>query len=184
MVSLDHETFRTQISSLMTDAAHEAKVELLPNDVAFSIRGDYVIANALIAPPENVPIEEADKLFLLYLSFPRDHEISKTIPTGFYVVERMPDQKNPRARIVNVEGKAVLEVPLNVIRSEYPAGQGWEGSYTLTKEPVTHNQAILEQSQAMLYRDIVLQGHGTICYPRAGVWYWIWIVIVATQRLA
>lgn len=74
MGPLDLDSFRGELATLMADAARQAKVEPLPNDIAFSVRGDYVVVNELIAPPENVPIEEADKLLLLYLSFPQDND--------------------------------------------------------------------------------------------------------------
>jgi hypothetical protein len=180
MQTLDLDAFRDELTSLMQEAAKQARVELLPGDIAFSVRGDCVIANALIAPPENVPMEEADKIFLLYLSLPPDNDLSTKIPTGCYVVERVPDQKSPRARVVNLEGAPVLEVPLNVIKTELPPEYGW-GTGTPTRVPVTHSQAIIEQSRETLYRVTVLQGHGTICYPDDGVWYWTWIVIVVIE---
>jgi hypothetical protein len=165
------------ITALMKDAARQAKVELLPEDIAFSVRGDIVVANALIAPPENVRIEEADKIFLLYLSLPVDSDLAKQVPTGFYIVERETYGKNPRAKLVNLEGKSVLEVPLNIIRTELPPERGWAPPLP-AKEPVTTAKAVIEQSQVTLYRDVVIEGHGTICYPRDGVWYWIWITII------
>jgi hypothetical protein len=70
----DLDTFRSELATLMADAARQAKVDLLPNGIAFSFQSDCVVVNELIAPPENVPIEEADKLFLHHLSFPQDND--------------------------------------------------------------------------------------------------------------
>lgn len=178
MQRLHLNTFRDEVTAMMREAAERAKVDLLPVDIAFSVRGDFVVANALIAPPENVPVEEADKIFLVYLSFPADHDLSKKIPSGCYTVERVPDQKNPRARVVNLEGEPVLQLPLNVIKTELPPGYGWEQSSASAAEPITNAQAIIEQQQASLYRNLVIQAHGIICYPGAGVWYWTWVIIV------
>lgn len=178
MQQLDLDTFRDELTTLMGEAARQAQIELLPNDIAFSVRGDCVVANALIAPPENVPIEQADKMFLVYLSFPADHDLAKKVPSGCYTVERVPDQKSPRARLVNLEGKPVLELPLNIIKTELPPQYGWEQSSTPTKEPITIAQAIIEQSQESLYRDTAIVVHGVICYPNDGVWYWTWIRII------
>jgi len=123
-------------------------------------------AHALIAPPENVPIEQADKLFLVYLSFPADQDLAKKVPSGFYTIERMPDQPILRARVVNLEGKPVLELPLNIIKTEYSpeyaSEYGWGKSNIPRKEPITSAQALIEQSQIPLYRDIVIQAHGIL----------------------
>ena len=184
MQSLNLDAFRTQLNSLMTNAARQVQVQLHPTDIAFSVRGGCVVAAALIAPPNDVPIEESEKVFLLYLSLPEGHAMATKIPSGCYTVERIPEQKNPRARLVNLEGKAVMELPLNIVKTELPPTYGWEPTDIPAKEPVTHVQATIEQSQASLYRDIVIEGHGTICYPRAGVWYWTWVVIVIVTRAA
>jgi hypothetical protein len=179
------ENLREDITSSMTQAAKRAKVELLPGDIALSVRGDYVIANAFIAPPKGVAIEQANKLFLVYLSFPKNHSYAKKVPSGFYIIERVEHQNIPRAKVVSLEGHTVLELPLNIIKTEMPpekysgsAPYSGERQAALPGEPVTVAQAIIEQSQVNLYRNIVLQGHGVICYPRDGVWYWTWIVIV------
>lgn len=50
--------------------------------------------------------------------------------------------------------------------------------YLWSVQPFTKSQALIEQSQYTLYRRTILTGHGIICYPRAGVWCWTWMVIV------
>ena len=159
----------------MPNVAREAKVDLLPVDIALAVRGEYVIVNALIAPPDGTRPEYAQKMFLVYLSLPEKHEMAKKIPKGCYIIERIPDSPTPRARVVNLKGESVHEVPLNIIRTELPP-ESYEGGGG--DEPILHSQAIIEQYHPTLYRDIVLQGYGIICYPTAGVWYWTWVVIV------
>ena len=65
------DSFRREVVDQLHAAAHELKVELLPIDIAVSVRGEYVVANALIAPPHGTRPEYADKMFLMYLSLPR-----------------------------------------------------------------------------------------------------------------
>jgi hypothetical protein len=167
------DSFRSEVSDRLKEAACEAKVDLLPVDVALSIRDEYVIANALIAPPNGTRPEYAQKMFLVYLSLPEKHEMAKKIPKGCYIIERIPDAPNPRARVVNLKGETVHELPLNIIRTELPPDSyQWVGG----DGPVQYSQAIIEQSHATLYRDVAIQAHGIICYP--GVWYWTWVVIV------
>jgi hypothetical protein len=144
---------------------------LLTGDVAFSVRGDYVIATALIAPPRDVALEEADQLFFVYLSFAPGHHYAEKVPTGYYTIERMAGQKNPRAKVVNLKGKTVLELPLNIRKIEMPPPK-WG---TPPKEQVTVAQATIEQSQATLYQELRIQAHRVLCYPRDGVWYWTWV---------
>jgi hypothetical protein len=184
MQPLDLIAFQDRLTTLMGEAAKQAKVDLLPEDVAFSVRGDCAIANALIAPPENVPIEEADKLFLLYLSLPRDGDLAEKVPNGSYVVERVPEQTNPRARLVDLGGKPVLEVPLHVVETHMPPEWVRNESYTPTKEPITRAEAHIEQQRENLYRNIIIEAHETDCYPRSGVWYWRWIVIIIYESKA
>lgn len=162
------EAFRDNFSASMKEAAKQAKVKLLNDEVSVAVRGDFVIANALIAPPKNVPIEEADRLFFVYLSFPAKHVFAKKIPSGFYAIERMAKQKNPRAKVVNLEGKTVLELPLNVRKIETTAEE-WD-----TQEKLAVAQATIEQAHETLYQSTRIQAHGVLCYPRDGVWYWIW----------
>jgi hypothetical protein len=170
------EDFRNSLADSMKEAAKRSKVVLHTDEIAISVRGDYVVANSLIAPPKGVPIEEADQMFFVFLSFPANHPFAKKIPTGFYTIERIPKQTIPRAKVINLEGKTVMEVPLNIRKIEMSPPK----YATPPKEKVTAAQATIEQSAATLYQDIVIHAHGTICYPRDGVWYWIWIVIVVT----
>jgi hypothetical protein len=167
------DSFRREIIGEMRTAAREAKVELLPVDIAVSVRGEYVIANALIAPPDGTPPEYADKMFLMYLSFPEKDAMARKIPSGCYVVERIPNSPTPQAKLVNLRGETVLEMPLNRVRTELPPkAYQWVSG----EPPIIHSQAHIEQAYATLYRDIIIEGHGIICYP--GVWYWTWVIIV------
>lgn len=167
------DSFRSEIVGRLQEAAREAKVELLPVDVAVSVRGEYVVANALIAPRNGWAPEYADKMFLVYLSLPEKHKMAKKIPRGCYVIERIPDSPTPQAKLVNLRGEAVLELPLNRVRTELPqeAYQWVSGD-----PPIVHSQAHIEQAYATLYRDVIIEAHGIICYP--GVWYWTWVIIV------
>lgn len=165
------EAFRDNFATSMQEAARRAHVKLLTGDVAVAVRGDYVIANAFMAPPKDVPIEEADRMFFVYLSFPAHHAYAKKVPSGFYTIERVPKQKNPRAKVVNLEGKTVLELPLNIRKIELsPPTYG-----TPPKEDITVAQATIEQSQETLYQDTRVQAHGVRCHWSIGVWYWIWV---------
>lgn len=168
--------FRSEVVDRIHQAAREAKVELLPVDIAVSIRGDCVVANALIAPPPGTAPEHAEKMFLMYLSFPENHEMSKKIPSGCYIVERIHNSPT-QAMLVSLKGDVVKLLPLNRVRTELPPGAyKWESG----KPPVIHSQAHIEQAYATLYRDVVIEGHGVICYP--GVWYWTWVIIVIVLR--
>lgn len=171
------DSFRSEVVAQLQEAAREAKVELLPVDIAVSVRGEYVVANALIAPPAGTAPEHAEKMFLMYLSLPENHEMAKKIPKGCYIIQRIPNSPTPQAILVNLKGEAVLLLPLNRVRTELPPGAyQWESA----KSPVIHSQAHIEQAYATLYRDIIIEGHGIICYP--GVWYWTWVVIVIVVR--
>jgi hypothetical protein len=170
------DSFRREVINQMQEAAREAKVELLPIDIAVSVRGELVVANAVIAPPYGTRIEYADKLFLLYVSLPEEHEMAKKLPKGCYVVERVRHSPPSRARLVNLKGEVVLEVPLNQVRTELPP-EAYQ--WTSGEPPVVHSQAHIEQAYATLYRDVIIEGHGVICYP--GVWYWTWIIIVIVE---
>jgi hypothetical protein len=163
--------FRDEFATSIKEAAKRANVQLLDGDVAVSVRGDYVIANALIAPPKDVPIEEADRMFFVYLSLPANHPHAKKIPSGFYTIERMPEQKIPRAKVVNLEGKTVLELPLNIRKIEMPPPK-WSAP---PKDDVSVAQATIEQSQATLYQDTLIQAHRVRCHWSIGVWYWTWV---------
>lgn len=167
-------TFGNEFIASMKEAAKRADIQLAPVDIAVSVQGDYVIATALIAPPRNVPFEQRDKLFFLYLSFPEGHKMAKQFPYGYYVVERLENQTSPLAKIVDLHGKTVMELPLNIIKSDFPPEEYGEKA----KEPVTVAQAYIEQSRETLYRIRVFGAHGVICYPTSGVWYWTWVVIV------
>lgn len=167
------DSLRYEIAGRLQEAAREAGVELLPTDIAVSVRGEYVVANAIIAPPSGTRPEYAQKMFLVYLSLPEKHEMAKKVPRGCYLIERMPSSSSPRAKVVNLRGEPVLELPLNIVRTELPP-QAYQ--WTSGEPPVVHSQAIIEQSHATLYRDVVIQAHGIICYP--GVWYWTWVIIV------
>lgn len=170
----EHQTavisFRDDFTTSMLKAAKQAKLKLLAGEVSMAVRGDYAIANALIAPPKGVPIEEADRMFFVYLSFPATHNFAKDVPSGFYTIERMPKQKNPLAKVVNLEGKTVLELPLNIRKLELPSDD-W-GSRP--REQLKMAQATIEQSQETLYQSTRMQAHGIYCFPAAGVWYWTW----------
>jgi hypothetical protein len=180
--------FSARITAEMLEVATRAKIELQPGDVAIAVHGDFVIANALVAQPRDDPFQEGEKLFLLYLSFPADHKMARKIPTGFYVAERMERQTSPRARLVSLEGRTVAEMPLNIIKTELPpehaepypepSHQHGAPSGGSAEEPVTTALAKIEQQRESLYRIRVFEGHGTWCFPSAGVWYWTWIVIV------
>jgi hypothetical protein len=173
------DSFRREIVGQLHEAARAARVELLPIDVAVSVRGDLVVANALIAPPPGTPPEHAEKMFLVYLSLPEGHEMARTIPSGCYIVERIPNAPSPQAKLVNLEGRAVLELPLNRVRTELPPGAY---QWTSGEPPIIHSQAHIEQLYATLYRDVIIEAHGIICYP--SVWYWTWVIIVIVAREA
>jgi hypothetical protein len=168
----------------MERAAKGAGVRLLPGDIAHSIRGDLAISTAFIAPEHGIPLERSEKLFFLYVSIPKRYQIAKKIPTGYYIAERIAGTDDPRVALVNMKGKAVYELPLQIIKTVLPPDQhgdyetGSNSSSGRGAEPFTRSQAMIEQSQYTLYRITVLTGHGTICYPAAGVWYWTWVVIV------
>jgi len=164
-------TFRTNFSTSMKEAAKRANVKLFNSEVAVAVRGDYVIANALIAPPKGVPIEDADRMFLVYLSFPASHPFAKKVPSGFYTVERIPEQKDPRAKVVNLEGKAVLELPLNIRKLEL----GRPKYDAPTPEDIIAAQATIEQAQETLYQVTRMQAHKVRCHWSILTWYWIWV---------
>jgi hypothetical protein len=165
------EAFRTNFAASMEGAAKRAKVKLLTGDVSVAVRGDYVIANALIAPPQDVLFEEADRMFLVYLSFPANHPYARKVPSGFYTIERLAGQKNPRAKVVDLEGKTVLELPLNIRKIELsPPEYG-----TPPREDTSVAQATIEQAQETLYQLTRIQAHGVRCHWSIGVWYWIWV---------
>lgn len=164
-------SFRADVAASLKEAAKRANVKLLPGDVAVAVRGDYMIANALIAPPKGVAIEDADRMFLVYLSFPADHPYAKKVPSGFYTIERMPEQGDPRAKVLNLDGKAVLELPLNIRKlvlgpSEYIIPR---------QEDVVAVQATIEQAQETLYELTRLQAHKVICHWNILTWYWMWV---------
>lgn len=165
------EAFRDNFATSMKETAKRAKVKLLTGDVAVAVRGDYVIANALIAPPKDVLIEEADRMFFVYLSFPANHVYARQVPSGFYTIERLVEQKNPRAKVVNLNGKTVLELPLNIRKIELsPPPYG-----TPPQEDVSVAQATVEQAQETLYQLTRIQAHGIRCHWSAGIWYWTWV---------
>lgn len=165
------EAFRDNFATSMHEAAKRAKVKLLTGDVAVAVRGDYVIANAFMEPPKGIPIEEADRMFFVYVSFPADHRYAKKVPSGFYTIERLPKQKNPRVKVVSLQGRTVLELPLNIRKIELsPPTYG-----TPPKEDITVAQATVEQSHETLYQDTRIQAHGIRCHWSIGVWYWIWV---------
>ena len=164
-------TFRTDFSTSMKGAAKRAKVKLLPGDVAVAVRGDYVIANALIAPPKGVPIEDADRMFLVYLSFPANHPYARKVPSGFYTIERMPGQDEPRAKVVSLDGKAVLELPLNIRKLELAPSE----YITPRQEETIAAQATIEQAQETLYQVTRVQAHKVICHWNILTWYWMWV---------
>jgi hypothetical protein len=186
MVATDLKTCRDNLTRSMEEAAKGAGVRLLPGDVAHSMRGDLAISTAFVAPEDGVPLERADKLFFLYVSIPERYQIAKKIPEGYYIAERIAGADDPRVKLVNMKGEAVYELPLHVIKTELPPDQytaqygGYDADdgYNDGEEPFTKSQAMIEQSQYSLYRITILTGHGIICYPRQGVWYWTWVVIV------
>jgi len=164
------EAFRDNLATSLKEAATQSNVELLTGDVAIAVRGDYVINNALIAPPKDVPIEEADRIFFVYLSLPANHVHAEKIPSGFYTIERVPEQKNPRAKVVNLEGTTVLELPLNIRKLELSPPYG-----TPPEEDVIVAQATIEQAHETLYQKTRVQAHGIRCHWSIGVWYWTWV---------
>jgi hypothetical protein len=176
--------YRDTLTRSMEEAAKGAGVRLLPGDIAHSIRGDLAISTAFVAPKHNIPLERSEKLFFLYVSIPERYQIAKKIPAGYYIAERIAGADDPRVKLVNMKGEAVYELPLRIIKTELPPGsvQIQDGDYDTSSggsgEPFTKSQAMIEQSQYSLYRITILTGHGTICYPTAGVWYWTWVVIV------
>ena len=125
------ENFRDDFVTSMQEAAKRAKLELVTEDIAVSLRGGYVIANALIAPPKDVPIEQADKIFLTYLSFPPNSDFARKIRAGFYTIERVPDQK--------IHGQRW---------STWPARSFWRFHSTSSKRkwPLRHTLPIKENS--------------------------------------
>jgi hypothetical protein len=165
------ETFRSTFAASMKEAAKQANVKLLTGDVSFAVRDDYVVANALLAPPQGVLFEVADRMFLVYLSFPANHPYAKKVPSGFYTIERMAEQKNPRAKVVDVDGKTVLEVPLNIRKIELsPPKYG-----TPPQPDIIMAQATIEQAAETLYQFTRVQAHGVRCHWSIGTWYWIWV---------
>ncbi len=189
MAAADLKTYRDNLTRSMEEAAKGAGLELLPGEVAHSMRGDLAISTAFVAPKDGVPIENADKLFLLYVSIPERYKIAKEIPEGYYVAERIAGADSPRVKLVNMKGEAVYELPLRVVKTEIPPEaytaqfggyDGYDGYGDLDggTEPFTKTQAMIEQSQYSLYRATIFTGHGVICYPTSFTWYWTWIVIV------
>ena len=179
--------YRDTLQHSMEEAAKGVGLKLLKGDIAHSIRGDLAISTAFIAPKHNVPLEQSEKLFFLYVSIPMNYQIAKKIPTGYYIAERIAGASDPRVRLVNMKGEAVYELPLHIIKTELPPDlyNAQKEDYYVGddypsggKEQFTKSQAMIEQSQYSLYRITILTGHGTICYPRDGVWYWTWVVIV------
>lgn len=180
--------YRDTLTRSMEKAAKDAGVRLLPGDIAHSIRGDLAISNAFVAPEHGIPLERSEKLFFLYVSIPERYQIAKKIPAGYYIAERITGADDPRVKLVNMKGEAVYELPLRIIKTELPPDQyraqyedydtGDDYGSGGGGEPFTKSQAMIEQSQYSLYRGTILTGHGTICYPKDGVWYWTWIVIV------
>jgi len=165
------ETFRTSFANSLKGAAKRAKVKLLAGDVSVAVRGDYVIANALIAPPPGVLLEEAVKMFLVYVSFPANHPYAKKVPSGYYTIERLAEQKNPRAKVVNLEGKTVLELPLNIRKIELTPPE-----YDATvQEDISFGQATIEQAPETLYRLTRMQAHEVRCHWKIATWYWTWV---------
>lgn len=188
MVTNDLTRYRDELTRSMEEAAKGAGVRLLPGDIAHSIRGDLAISTAFVAPEQGIPLERSEKLFFLYVSIPDRYQIAKKIPSGYYIAERIVGADDPRVKLVNMKGEAVYELPLRIIKTELPPDQYGDqyGDYDTGddygsgggEEPITKSQAMIEQSQYSLYRITILTGHGTICYPRDGVWYWTWVVIV------
>lgn len=164
-------SFRENFDASLKEAAKRAKIKLLPTETAVAVRGDYVIASLLTAPPKGVSIEESDGLFFVYLSFPKDHVFAKKIPSGYYTIERVPKQVNPMAKVVNLEGKTVLELPLNIRKLELnpPA---WEAP---RQKDTLFVQATIEQSQETLYELTRMQAHKVRCHWSILTWYWIWV---------
>jgi hypothetical protein len=188
MVTTDLKNYRDTLTCSMEEAAKGAGVRLLPGDIAHSIRGDLAISTAFVSPEHGIPLERSEKLFFLYVSIPGRYQIAKKIPAGYYIAERIAGADSPRVKLVNMKGKAVYELPLQIIRTELPPDQ-YKAQYREYDtgddydsgggdKPFTKLQAMIEQSQYSLYRITILSGHGTICYPRDGVWYWTWVVIV------
>jgi hypothetical protein len=163
------EALRDNLDTSLKEAAKQANVELLPGDVAIAVRGDYVVANALIAPPTDVPMEEADRMFFVYLSLPANHVHAEKLPSGFYTIERMAEQKEPRVKVVNLEGKTGLELPLNFRKIEMRPNWGPQ-----PEESLAVAQATIEQSLETLYQVTRIQFHRVRCFPGDGVWYWLW----------
>jgi len=180
--------YRNTLTRSMEEAAKGAGVRLLSGDIAHSIRGDLAISTAFVAPEHGIPLERSEKLFFLYVSIPERYQIAKKIPAGYYIAERIAGSDDPRVKLLNMKGEAVYELPLRIIKTELPPDQygAQYGDYDTSDdygsggggEPFTKSQAMIEQSQYSLYRITILTGHGTICYPTVGVWYWTWVVIV------
>lgn len=164
-------SFRDNFDASLKEAAKRAKIKLLPTETAVAVRGDYVIASLLTAPPKGVSIEESDGLFFVYLSFPKDHVFAKKIPCGYYTIERVPKQVNPTAKVVNLEGKTVLELPLNIRKLELNQS-AWEAP---PQKDTLFVQATIEQSQETLYELTRMQAHKVRCHWSILTWYWIWV---------
>lgn len=165
-------SFRDNFDSSLKEVAKRANIQLLPTETAVAVRGDYVIASLLTAPPKGVSIEESDGLFFVYLSFPKDHVFAKKIPSGYYTIERVPKQVNPMAKVVNLEGKTVLELPLNIRKLELKAPPAWEAP---PQKDTLFVQTTIEQSQETLYELTRMQAHKVRCHWSILTWYWIWV---------
>lgn len=159
--------FRDNMTTSMMHAARQAGVELLGSDIAISTRGGYVIANALLVPPPGVPLEEAKKISLLYLSYPLSDPCSAVIAPGFYTFERVsePFGYNQQAKLVNLDGHTVWKMPLNVKTTTVAPESG--------KEPMVFAEATIVQAETDMSLTM-MAAHETICYPKDGTWYWIW----------
>jgi hypothetical protein len=159
--------FRASITTSMAQAAERAGVHILTDQIAIATRGNILAANALVALG-NEPPDKQKQISFIYLS-----QCSRTLPAGFYTIERTsePDTPNPRAQLVNAKGIAVAEFPLHQeIMKADNSGPGPAG-------PVSFAEVSIEQSQLNMAQTVV-SPHSTWCFPGPPpTWYWLWIVV-------
>lgn len=169
--------FRKVMSRSMAEAAEKAGCKIVDDKISIAHHGDTMVVNAAVSGESERP--ETDEIIsFLYLSISNDDELSKQIPPGYYFLKadkQMSPTKNLTAALVDMGGKKVAEFPLNR-EIEAVDGTGGEprGRPTVEVEASLH----VRPTAARRRSRIIIHAHGIICYPN--VWYWTWVVIVAS----
>src|SRR5215510_8014225 len=87
-------SFRTNITTSMTQAAQRAGVRILGSQIAIATRGDILVANAIIDPEDRRP-EEQKQIALMFISAPSIPDLCnpgqppilpdrRPVPQGYY----------------------------------------------------------------------------------------------------